>query len=142
MKLALTIIALVLGSTLFGQNGSVLVEITDVIPEWGGTVRVGLYDKANFPAEGKALATRSAPAHKLEASVVFADVPVGEYAIAVYQDFNDDEKLNRNFYKAPTEPYGFSKNVFGRFGPPEFKLVAFLVEADVETSLKINLEYK
>lgn len=38
------------------------------------------------------------------------DLPVGEYAIAVFQDENLDDKLNTNFFNIPTEKAGVSNN--------------------------------
>ena len=39
------------------------------------------------------------------------DVPAGTYAVAVYQDVNDNGKLDSNFIRIPKEPYGFSNNI-------------------------------
>jgi len=71
---------------------------------------------------------------------VFKTVPVGKYAIVVFQDENMDGKLNKNLFGAPKEPYGFSKNKYGMFGSPEFKDVSFEVENEKNISLTINLE--
>jgi uncharacterized protein (DUF2141 family) len=71
---------------------------------------------------------------------VFRNIPAGTYAIAVIQDENLDGKLTKNFLGIPKEPYGFSQNKYGMFGPPKFKDVSFAVENDSNISLKINLE--
>jgi len=73
-------------------------------------------------------------------SVSFEDVAIGTYAIAVFQDKDTDGKLDSNLFGAPTEPYGFSNNVYGRFGPPDFEDVSFKVENGEIVSKKINLE--
>lgn len=80
------------------------------------------------------------PAHKLEDSLSFRGTPAGTYAKAVFQDINSDEKLNSNFYGAPTEPYGFSNNIFGLFGPPKFVDAAFDVQVNDTVGLSMNLE--
>ena len=116
------------------------MTITGVTPEWGGTIRVGLYSEADFPKEGYCLASQVIHARALEQQVIFLDIAAGTYAIAVFQDLNSDGKLNRNFYGAPTEPYAFSNNIFGRFGPPQFAAAAFGVKGADKTLLSINLE--
>ncbi len=132
--------ALLIGVTLFAQTGEIQVTIKGVTPEWGGTIRVGLYSEADFPKEGYSLASQVIPARALEQQVIFLDIGAGNYAIALFQDLNSDGKLNRNFYGAPTEPYAFSNNVFERFGPPKFADVAFSVNGADSTVLSINLE--
>jgi uncharacterized protein (DUF2141 family) len=40
--------------------------------------------------------------------VVFSNLPMGQYAVSVYQDANDNGKLDTNIFGIPTEKYGFS----------------------------------
>lgn len=42
------------------------------------------------------------------------------YSIAAFLDENDNSKLDKNFLGIPKESYGFSNNVKGMFGPPNF----------------------
>ncbi|RLS53127.1 MAG: DUF2141 domain-containing protein [Planctomycetota bacterium] len=42
-------------------------------------------------------------------------------AIAVFQDLDGNGQLSKNAIGIPTEPYGFSNNVRGLWGPPQFK---------------------
>lgn len=48
-------------------------------------------------------------------------LPEGNYAIAVFHDVDDNFKLNTSRIGLPKEPYGFSNNVKGTFGPPSFE---------------------
>jgi uncharacterized protein (DUF2141 family) len=43
-------------------------------------------------------------------TVVFEDLPPGEYVVSVYQDANDNEKLDKTIFGIPTERYGFSND--------------------------------
>ena len=70
----------------------------------------------------------------------FKDIPIGQYAIAVFQDENNDGKLSKNLFGAPKEPYGFSKNIYGMFGSPDFDDVSFALKDKEAISLTINLE--
>lgn len=70
----------------------------------------------------------------------FPDVAAGRYAISVFQDVNGDGELNANLLTIPTEPYGFSNNARGKFGPVKFKDAAFAVPADGEVRLGITVK--
>ena len=56
------------------------------------------------------------------------ELPNGKYAIGLYIDSNENEKLDSNFFGMPTEQFGFSNNVLGRFGPPSFESASFEVK--------------
>ena len=55
------------------------------------------------------------------------ELPPGEWAVALTQDTNDNDQLDKNFLGIPTEPYAFSNNVRPRFAPPKFEECKFLV---------------
>ena len=44
----------------------------------------------------------------------------GEWAIALTQDLNENDLVDRNMLGIPTEPYGFSNNVRPHFRAPTF----------------------
>jgi uncharacterized protein (DUF2141 family) len=71
---------------------------------------VAVFDNAHreeFP-EGTYLYGAEVPATAEQVTVSITDVPHGQYAIAVIQDLNENQKLDRNIFTKPTEPYGFS----------------------------------
>ncbi len=55
--------------------------------------------------------------------LTFNDLPSGEYAITLYQDLNENEKLDKLF-SIPLEPYGVSNNVnsFPKFKDSKIQL--------------------
>ncbi|MCH9852515.1 MAG: DUF2141 domain-containing protein [Alphaproteobacteria bacterium] len=67
-------------------------------------------------------------------------LPDGIYAISAFHDLNDDGELNRNLVGLPTEPYGFSNDARGTFGPAKFADAQFTITADKITHLTINLK--
>ena len=67
------------------------------------------------------------------------NVPYGEYAVAVFEDQNRDGKLNRDLFGIPKEPYGFSNNVRGSFGPPSWKDARVAVTTETK-ALEIKLK--
>jgi len=57
----------------------------------------------------------------------------------VFHDENNNALLDKNFFGIPTENYGFSQNVRGTLGAPEFEAAAFSVQ-DTDIELHITLE--
>ena len=55
------------------------------------------------------------------------DLPPGEWAVAITQDVNNNDKLDKNLMGIPTEPFAFSNNVRPRFAPPAFDDCKFTV---------------
>lgn len=46
-------------------------------------------------------------------------------ALTVYQDANANGRLDKNAFGMPIEPYGFSNDATGNFGPPRFEGARF-----------------
>lgn len=57
-------------------------------------------------------------------------LPRGNYAIKAYHDVNDNGVLDRGRLGIPKEPYGFSNDARGRFGPPRFEEARFRLGLD------------
>ena len=66
------------------------------------------------------------------------DVPFGQYAIALYQDINNNGKLDTNFLGIPKEPIGFSNITDNISSKPKFADCAFTYDAD-NTTITIKL---
>lgn len=58
------------------------------------------------------------------------ELPVGEYAVAVYHDNNDNGKMDTNFIGIPNEPSGMSNGHVPKFGPPRYDASKFQLPAD------------
>jgi len=66
-------------------------------------------------------------------------LPPGEYAISVMHDLDADGALDSNFLGMPTEPYGFSNNVRGLFGPAKWKKASFTI-AEGDNTVRIEVK--
>jgi len=108
-----------------------------------GKIRVALFrDGKGFPNDvSQAVHTKAADIdpQTLGAQVVFADLPVGIYAVSVFHDENMNEKLDKNFMGVPKEGYGASNNPKKKMGPPNFVETRFQLGAD--QSVEIGLMY-
>lgn len=120
------------------RRAEVRVRIIGVQDD-SGTVRVALFQGEDAYAANEPAARQQVEATPPAVELVFLDVPFGRYSISSFHDRNANEKLDSNFVGLPTEPYGFSLNARGRFGPPSFDDMAFEVGAggaDLEIELR------
>lgn len=120
------------------QAADLTVEVTG-ITEATGNVRVALYDGAEgFPRDRKPRAGQDIAAQISSVAVTFKDLQPGQYAVAVYQDLDGDEELTSNLMGIPTEPYGFSRDARGTFGPPGFDDAAIAL-GDEDQAISLSL---
>jgi uncharacterized protein (DUF2141 family) len=73
------------------------------------------------------------------AKMVFADVPPGDYVLAVVHDENGNNKVD-TMLGIPREGVGFSHNPAMVFGPPKWESAKFHV-AGGPVSLDVKLKY-
>lgn len=57
-------------------------------------------------------------------------VPHGEYALKIFHDENNNNKLDTWIFGIPSEGYGFSNNADSRLGPPEYEKIRFFMNSD------------
>lgn len=93
-----------------------------------GKVMIAVYDSAQGWSAGKAVRVGAANASDAEPSAKIPALPVGTYAVRVFQDIDGDGKMSKNPFGLPTEPYGFSRDAMGAMGPPSFDDAAFQVK--------------
>lgn len=124
-----------LSATLFAQ-GKVEVTVKN-IQELKGTIRMAVYSgEDNFMQ--KELTSKDVKVTGKEVVVVFENVKAGEYAISTYHDVDNNKELNTGFMGIPKEPYGFSNDARGTFGPPTYEKAKFKVTGDTKTSIKVE----
>jgi uncharacterized protein (DUF2141 family) len=103
-----------------------------------GVVMVGLYNKSdNFGNPKNTFKIIKSNAASSDIQVKFSEIPNGEYAIAIFQDLNQNGKLEKNFIGKPTEPYAFSNNVKPVFSAPTFEDCKFRFSGS--ETIKINI---
>lgn len=78
----------------------------------------------NFLNEQKADATMIIPVTGKDMQVEWKNISGKTGAIALFQDLNNNQRLDKNFIGLPVEPYGFSNNPKLLFGPPGFQKCA------------------
>jgi uncharacterized protein (DUF2141 family) len=102
-----------------------------------GKVLVAICDKTTFLKDCAYSGSSTAVAG--ETVVTVDGVPPGAWAVLSYQDENSNGKLDRNVLGIPKEPYAFSRDARGRFGPPSFEDAAFeLRDEKAVTTIKLR----
>lgn len=94
----------------------------------GSQIRVAIYSAnapEQFPSEEKFYRGVVNDATSDHLIVHISDLPPGKYAVAAYVDKNRNGKQDKNLLGVPKEIYGFSNDVRGTFGPPDFSAAAF-----------------
>lgn len=69
--------------------------------------------------------------------LIFGDLIPGRYAVSVYHDENNNQKIDRGWLGIPVEDYGFSNNPSTLFGPPSFARASFELHYDLEITIKL-----
>jgi uncharacterized protein (DUF2141 family) len=126
----------------FAAQAADLTIIVNNVQQDAGQVMLGLFNSAEgFPktiSQG-ALAPAKERSATGQVRIVLKGLAPGQYAATAFHDLDSNGKLNANFMGLPTEPYGFSNDARGNFGPPAFKDAAItLGEQDLTIEISVK----
>ncbi|MCM2266117.1 MAG: DUF2141 domain-containing protein [Desulfuromonadales bacterium] len=108
-----------------------------------GTAIVSLFaGPKGFPDEVAAsVSTVNVAIQEGKATVTFAGLPYGDYALSVLHDEDGDGQMATGLFGAPREGFGFSGYPDYRFGHPAYAEVSFLlVEPQREMTIVMRYE--
>ncbi|WP_125781309.1 DUF2141 domain-containing protein [Pseudoalteromonas rubra] len=88
-----------------------------------GTLKLVAYDSPAGFIQHQAWRVAQQQVSTANPELTLRDVEPGQYSFMVYQDLNNDGRLNRNRFGMPLEPYGFSNNARPA-GAPQFGQLA------------------
>jgi uncharacterized protein (DUF2141 family) len=111
------------------SQGSIEVTVTD-IREAKGDIRVGLFNNDGSFLK-QAIDGKVVKASKDGVTVVFDNLPAGDYAVSVIHDENGNGELDSNVVGIPKEGFAFGNNAMGTFGPPSFEKAKVVVKKGV-----------
>jgi uncharacterized protein (DUF2141 family) len=116
-----------LGVTASAGTSPVSVVVTD-LPSTKATLKLYFYNvKENFLKRGNYTMLKYVKPAGSKQITLPIDLPNGEWAVALTQDMNENDLVDRNFLGIPTEPYAFSNNVWPTMRAPEFDECKFRV---------------
>lgn len=113
---------------------SLSVVVSNVNKRSGKLYMVLANNQASFTSESIQKKSVDVPPSG-EITVTFEGVPSGRYAVRVFQDLNDNQKMDFSG-QMPNEPFGFS-NVAMLMGPPDFDQSSF--ELTENQSIRIRM---
>lgn len=122
-------------------QGKVSVSISN-LKSSNGVCRVCLFDNAAaFNGNGKPVQCVATAVKNKNASASFDNIAAGTYAVSVFHDANNNNKLDLNFVGIPKEGYGASKNKLPFASAPLFKENQFAVKPGHTVQLQIRLRH-
>ncbi len=125
---------LLISISTFGQKK--LVIVVDGMEELKGSLMIAVYNSDTTFLKKPAFVAKRAIHSDTEK--VKLDLPEGEYAVSLFQDVNDNGKLDRKEFGIPIEKYGFSNNAKGRMGPPTFEKAKFGLSKNTVIRIRIQ----
>ena len=120
------------------DDAKLYLEVTG-IEKIQGKIMVAVYaESENFPKTGKSFKNYSFKVKSNSMTFKLDGLHNGKsYAIAVYHDENNNEKLDENMFGMPIEKYGFSNNARETFSAPSFESAKVVVKDSKKTSIEI-----
>jgi len=134
--------ALVLMAAAASASAGTLTVVVEGAQGRQGAVRVAMFrDAAGWLKPDAAIRADIAALDSVSGTsvtFVYPDLPAGRYALSIFHDVNNDGKLGTNPAGIPIEPYGFSRDARGRFGPPAFDDAAIDVQGDQRVTIHLH----
>ena len=109
------------------------------VPKSEGTIHIGVLGSEAAYKEDEAPITTIAEKAQAGAMSFVVSLPSGTYGVQAMHDLNDNGELDTGFMGMPKEPWGFSNNAKGRFGPPKWKDLVFTLDGDHALTIDLNL---
>lgn len=111
------------------QAGTLEVTVTNVENNEGKIRAVLFRGPEGFPDENeKAYRSLSVKARENKTTLIFENIPYGEYAISLLHDENENGEMDSNLFGYPQEGYGISNNKTSGLSMPKYKDARFQMD--------------
>lgn len=108
-------------------SGAISIQLSGLRPQ--GQVMAQIFNSEASYRGGQAAGATMTAVGGDTAQIRFADLAPGQYAFRLFHDLNGDGRMNTNPFGIPTEPYAFSNNAQGSFGPASWEQAVFTLNA-------------
>lgn len=134
---AALVVAVGAGAAVAQSRGAALEVRTPGLTAEGSVV-VAVFDKeADWKSRDRPVRTQRVAAGP-DSRLRIEGLAPGRYGLMVFHDKNNDGRLNTWPIGMPSEPYGFSNNARGRFGPASWQAASFEVRGDSVQTLRLR----
>ena len=139
MRLPFLLLLLFLSVSVCAQSR--VVAVVSNFESNKGLVRACIFsNESSFNGEGgKPLQCVSTGIQNRQASISFSNLPPGVYAVFLFHDTNNNNRMDKNFLGIPKEGYGSSKNKLPFAAAPAFDDNKFQVAPNSIVRLHIKL---
>ncbi len=137
MRSSFSIIFLLLAGALSAQHS---INLSLEAPVGQGTILIAVYgSEADFDTNENAVKSAKVVVTKVGTyQTTLEDIPSGKYTIALFQDVNDNGKLDTNLLGIPKEPYAFSRSPKVKWRAPKYEEVVFDLQASQDMKLVLK----
>jgi uncharacterized protein (DUF2141 family) len=125
-------------STAPAYGAELTISLANIESDQGQLMVAVLSDESAFRGEKAAQLSVLLPPRKGQVSFTTDALAPGTYAVQVMHDENGNGELDNNLVGMPTEPWGFSNNAMGSFGPPGWQDVSFDLEDNTLITIDLN----
>jgi uncharacterized protein (DUF2141 family) len=113
-------------------TGILTVEVSG-LKDATGNVYIAVYNSdSTWLSDATVLSKKVAISDALDGELVRTELqlPLGDYALSIFYDKDDDGQLDTNFVGMPKEPIALSNNAVAKFGPPKYADAVFTLGAE------------
>ena len=114
------------------------VTVANIVEQEGSLMIALVASEQGFNEEEPPIASLLLKPAGEQTSFTLHNLVPGSYGIRVLHDVNGNDKMDANLVGMPTEPWGFSNDATGKFGPPKWDAVKLSVTEDVQTIINLN----
>lgn len=114
------------------------LTISNVAPDEGQLMVQVLADAAALDGKVPPVAAFILPASADRVRLSTTALAPGTYGIRVMHDRNGNGKLDSNALGIPREPWGFSNNATGNFGPPGWEAISFELQDATTQDIRLR----
>jgi uncharacterized protein (DUF2141 family) len=126
------------GECAVAGNYALTVTVTGIDKITGHMVVSVYNDPKSFPEYYKEYKQQVVPVTGKQLTCFFTNLPAGDYAVAVFQDYDRDGICNLNWLGFPAEPFGFSNNIRPAFSKPSFRQCKVVLDSDKSVSIRLG----
>ena len=120
----------------FNQKTTTFTIVVTNVAQNKGNVMIAVHNRSNFLKTR--IVEKALPAAGTSVNVNI-ELAQGEYAVAVFQDKNNNQYLDTNFVGIPQESYGFSNNARPKFRAPTFDEAKIILTEQAKT-IQVSLQ--
>jgi len=121
------------------EEASSLTLTIAAVETLSGNLQIALFKGGEAYEGGAPVAAHSVAANAANVSATFEGLAPGDYGVKLYHDANGNGELDTNPFGIPIEPFAFSNDAQGRFGPAKWDAAAFAITPG-ENSHTITLQ--